>query len=140
MRKGFTLIELLVVVLIMGILASVAMPQYFRAVEKSRASEAIDALSAIASAQERAYMQKGHYVGSLRDLDIGISNLQYFTVHYIFSTHEEGKILAMLQRNVAAGGGLGSYYIVLKYPVVPGTAENVWHCYPKPQCTSFLPK
>ena len=83
MRKGFTLIELLVVVLIMGILASVAMPQYFKSVEKSRASEGIDVLSAIASAQERAYMQKGAYVAVLEDLDVGISNLSYFTVVYV---------------------------------------------------------
>lgn len=52
--KGFTLLEMLVVVLIIGILASVAMPQYQRAVERSRAVEAITISRAIIAAQNRS--------------------------------------------------------------------------------------
>lgn len=69
-RKGFTLIELLVVVLIIGILASIAIPQYFKVVEKSRTAEAMSLISSIKSAQERYLARGGNYTSNFTQLDI----------------------------------------------------------------------
>ena len=52
-KGGFTLIELLVVVLIIGILAAIAVPQYFKVVEKGKAAEALAQIDAIHGAEDR---------------------------------------------------------------------------------------
>ena len=89
-NRAFTLIELLVVVLIIGILAAVALPQYQRAVKKSRAAEAKIALSALVRASEVACLADPNYSGDMSSLDVNVQNSSHWHYENNECLHENG--------------------------------------------------
>ena len=71
-KKGFTLIEILVVVLIIGILAGIALPQYKKAVDRSTAAQGISVIKSVWQSIENYYLLHNDFPTSFNDLDVEI--------------------------------------------------------------------
>jgi len=80
-KKGFTLLELMIVVIIVGILASLAMPRFITAVNKAKEAEAKAILGTIRSSQLRYYLENNNTYATLitaLDADISPNPSDYF--------------------------------------------------------------
>ena len=75
-KLGFTLIEMLVVVLIIGILANIALPQYKMAVAKTRYAAFKNNARAIANSAEVFYLVQDRYPTKYEELDIEVDGVK----------------------------------------------------------------
>ena len=124
--NGFTLIELLVVVLIIGVLAAVAVPQYNKVIWKSRAAQIIPVVRALAEAEKRYLLANGTYTGNFDELDLKFTQStgyeekkNYWTLH-IHNIRSSQRVFAEINR-------FGNPWFYISYDL----ANNWLECMPE---------
>ena len=119
-KKGFTLMELLIVVLLIGILAGIAIPQYFNAIERQRSVEALGVLGDIEKAQMRYAAINEAFTTDFSNLDIDLgdttSGSTYETKNFTYTLNAA---------NATAERKSGDYTIKIIYSGIESGTKTV---------------
>lgn len=126
--SGFTLIELLVVVLIIGILAAVAVPQYQKAIEKSKSVQALTLLKSVYQAAKEYELANGSWPTSFDNLSVKIpwtGNTKVMTANFVPTLSNEDWSLVIVYSSsingiwVIRNSGPYAYagFVILQNPI-----------------------
>ena len=129
-ERGFTLVELAIVIVIIGVLASFGVPRFRDAVERSKAGESMNYLSAIRSSQERYHAIYATYADDVTNLDIVIPTPKYFTVGIVSagSTADIESSWSLSLTRLGASAGYGAYTVTfteLGYDAVNSSIDSL---------------
>ena len=111
-NSGFTLLEIIIVIIIVGVLASLALPRLFSTIEFSRSTEAFAAMTTIRSSMERCRLMNNNSFadcGDFANLDIeqpGDVPNAHFT--YTYSGMGADAYVVTATRNTRDGGAITS--------------------------------
>lgn len=107
-REGFTLLELMIVVIIIGVLASLAVPTYIRARQRAYKAEALVILGSVRLSEYRYHLGNDVYTNTLSELDFDPAADVTGTVHYTYlgSNASSSAFTITATRNTVDGGNI----------------------------------
>ncbi len=119
MQKGFTLLELIIVIIIVGVLASLALPRFFSMVEFARSAEAMSSLMTVRQSILRCGQYNNNYMGcdTFADIDIddpGSEPGAHFSYAWTVTSADAFTVTAT--RNTINGGSAGDTVVVSVAP------------------------
>lgn len=115
-KSGFTLLEVIIVIIIVGVLASLALPRFFRTIEFSRSTEAFSGLQVLRGGMERCYLGRNFVytnctpISTLDVEDPGASPNAHFT--YAVSSPTSTGYTLTATRTTRDGGSAGDQIFV----------------------------
>jgi type IV pilus assembly protein PilE len=101
-HAGYSLLEAIISVIILGIVISVAIPNFTVTIEKTRASEGVKILSEVLTAQRAFFAEHQAYATDWADLDITITNPENFNNLDDTSVDNDPTAVAVVQRSNGA--------------------------------------
>jgi len=129
--RGMTLVELMIVVVIVGILAAIAYPNYREFVARATRNEAKAALLKAATNQERFFLQNNQFSGDLNQLGFSASPYTTDTGTYEISVSapdptSDYTVTATYQRNDAESEKCGVFTIDSRGLKVSSPEPDCW--------------
>jgi len=114
-KSGFTLLEIIIVIIIIGVLASLALPKFFSTIQFAKSTEAMNALGEIRRAADRCAMMDGvalNYGPCSTFGALGLQNPASTTWNYVIvNSHNVGVLVRANFLDSAALGNYINFYI-----------------------------
>lgn len=131
-QRGFTLIELMIVVAIIGVLASIAVPQYQNYTARAQVSEALNVLSGVKTELAERYAFSGDFgTGSDQGMKELVSQTRYIqSVDYFYRGDNVAIGMAMRNEEPVSSAIRGKR---LRVELIADGGSIKWSCMPARQ-------